>query len=380
MQTLLVTGMQRSGTTLLEKLLSNHSRISILSQPFPLFLVELKRRFLRGLGEPAAPYPLGDLFLEARYDAEDVRRFFADLSLTASDVREIFAGTTGFTGQYTRFAPEQIGRVLATLEPGDPASILAQLYRSLAHKPDADYVGGKETLWEEMLPFLLGEGAAGVIILRDPRDVLASLNHGRGAEHGGRLKPTLFNIRNWRKSAAFALHLQDHPRFLWLRYEDLVTRPREVLDRLATFLDVEPFADRLFSEGIRDQSGQLWLGNSSHQPHRGIDASSVASHRETLPPDVTRYVDATCWTELRRLGYETDVEWAEAPGVIRGFADPYEVTREELRGFAGDPSRAAEELRRCALLNHGSHDGNKDEARRFFLFEDVFAQLRAVLP
>jgi hypothetical protein len=96
---------------------------------------------------------------------------------------------------------------------------------------DAAYVGGKETLWEEMLPFLLERGAAGVIILRDPRDVLASLNHGRGAEYGGRLKPTLFNIRNWRKSAAFALHLERHPRFLWLRYEDLVTRPREVLDR-----------------------------------------------------------------------------------------------------------------------------------------------------
>jgi hypothetical protein len=376
MQTLLVTGMQRSGTTLLEKLLSNHPRISLLSQPFPLFLVELKRRFLRGLGESAAPYPLGDLFLEERYGAEDVRRFFASLSLTASDARAVFDGMTGFTGQYSRFAPDRIDRVLAELESGDPASILAQLYRSLAHKPGADYAGGKETLWEEIVPFLLERGAAAVIILRDPRDVLASLNHGRGAEHGGRLKPTLFNIRNWRKSVAFALHLEDHPRFLWLRYEDLVTQPREVLDRIATFLGVEPFADVLFSEGIRDQSGQLWMGNSSHQAHRGIDASSVAGYREILSTDVTRYVEATCWPELRRLGYATDLEWSEAPGVIRGFADPYEVTREELRGFAGDSSRVAEELRRCALLNEGSEDD--DEARRFFLFENVFHQLRAV--
>ncbi len=376
MRPLFVTGMQRSGTTLLEKLLCNHPRISILSQPFPLLFVEVKRRFLRLLGEADAPYPLGDLFLEASYDEEGLHGFLAGLTLGAPDLRALFEEMAHFSGQYTRFAPERREEVLGRLAPGDLASILAQLYRSLAHRPGADWFGGKETLWEELLPFLLERGFTCLLILRDPRGVLASLNHGRGLEHGGRLKPTLFNVRNWRKSAAFALHLESHSRFLCLRYEDLIASPRESLDRIAALLGVEPFAEELFVSGIRGQDGQLWEGNSSHRAQRGIDPSSADLHREVLPPEVARYVEATCWPELRCLGYPVYLGWAEAPEVIRGFADPYEVTRPELRGYVTDPARADEELRRCELLR----GGEASEARVFFLFEDVFNRLREALP
>jgi Sulfotransferase family len=48
--TLFVTGMQRSGTTLLEKLLHAHPELSVLSQPFPLLFVEVKRAFLESIG------------------------------------------------------------------------------------------------------------------------------------------------------------------------------------------------------------------------------------------------------------------------------------------------------------------------------------------
>ena len=63
---LFVTGAQRSGTTLLEKVLASQPGISMLSQPFPLLFVEVKRAFLRSLGNDD-PYPLGHLFRERRY-------------------------------------------------------------------------------------------------------------------------------------------------------------------------------------------------------------------------------------------------------------------------------------------------------------------------
>jgi hypothetical protein len=371
-----VTGMQRSGTTLLEKLLCNHPRISLLSQPFPLLFVEVKRRFLRLLGEAGARYPLGDLFLEAGYGEEDLHGFLAGLSLGVPDLRVLFEEMADFSGQYTRFAPERYEDALGSLEPGDVASILAQLYRSLAHKSGAGWFGGKETLWEELVPFLLERGFTCLLILRDPRGVLASLNHGRGPEYGGQLKPTLFNVRNWRKSAAFALHLESHARFLWLRYEDLIAWPRESLDRIAAWLGIEPFAEDLFAEGIHGQDGQLWEGNSSHRVQLGIDPSSAGRHRVLLPPEVAHYVEATCWPELRRLGYPVELTWAEVPEVIRGFADSYETTRLELRGYAAGPERAAEELRRWELLRKGK----TSETRSFFLFEDVFKRLQEVLP
>ena len=45
-----ITGMGRSGTTLLEKLLCNHKDLSVLSQPLPLVFIDLKKRFLETLG------------------------------------------------------------------------------------------------------------------------------------------------------------------------------------------------------------------------------------------------------------------------------------------------------------------------------------------
>ena len=231
--------MQRSGTTLLGKLLDNHGRLSLLSQPFPLLFVEIKRRFLRHLGAADTPYPLGDLFLEDRYREENLRTFLADLNLSRSDLHQL-CDCTGYSGQYTRFSAERLNEALGRVEPGNAALVLAQLYRWLAAQDEADWFGGKETLWEEFLPFLLDNGFAAILVLRDPRDVLASLNHGRGADYAGRVKPTLFNVRNWRKSVAYALHLEQQPRFLWLRYEDLVHRPDECLGRITAL----PRADR----------------------------------------------------------------------------------------------------------------------------------------
>ncbi len=377
MQTILVTGMQRSGTTLLDKILGNHPRISLLSQPFPLLFVEVKRRFLRLLGERDARYPLGNLFLESRYGEEDLCRFLDGLALAAPDVRAVLAESASFSGQYTRFSPERIEAALAGLESGDLACVLAQLYGSLAHRSNACWVGGKETLWEELLPFLLDRGSAGIVILRDPRDVIASLNYGHGPEQAGRLKPTLFNVRNWRKSVAFALHLHGRPRFLWLRYEDLVARPSEALGRITDLLGVEPFGEELFTDGIRDQDGRPWAGNSSHGALRGLDPLAPSRHRGSLPPEVHRYVEATCWPELQCLGYPVDLDRAEAPAAIREFVDPYEVTRPELASYTTGPlSRADEELRRWELLNKG--EGS--EAQPFFLFEDVFHRLREAMP
>lgn len=373
MDTLLVTGMQRSGTTLLEKLLASHPEISLLSQPFPLLFVEAKRAFLRDLLEEAPAYPLGPLFFEERYTPADLARFLSGWRPGPAQVREVFAAMEGFSGQYTRFPPAELATALAGLAPGDLMDAVSHLYRALSRAPEARIHGGKETICEELLPFLLSRGCRGIVILRDPRDVLASLNHGRGREHGGRLKPTLFNLRNWRKSVAFALHLEAHPGFAWIRYEDLVTRPAEVLARLAAFLGVPPFPEDLFASGIRDKDGRLWEGNSSHGALHGVSASSVGTWREVLPPAVARFVEAACYPEMARLGYPVSLAWEEVPEVLSSFADPYGLEREDLAEHAG-AFALGQELRRAELLPGPA-------SRPAFLFADVHDALReAVLP
>lgn len=374
--TLLVTGMQRSGTTLLEKLLASHPEISVLSQPFPLLYVEAKRAFLRELLGESPAYPLGPLFGEERYAPPDLARFLAGWRPGPAEVREVFAAMEGFSGQYTRFPPEELEAALAGLASGDLMDVVSHLYRALSGAPEARVHGGKETICEELLPFLLDRGCRGIVILRDPRDVLASLNYGRGREHGGRLKPTLYNLRNWRKSVAFALHLESRSGFAWLRYEDLAVRPAEALARLADFLGVPPFEDDLFASGIRDRDGRLWEGNSSHGALHGVSAASAGAWHEVLPPGVARFAEAACYPELVRLGYPVSLAREEIPEVLSSFADPYGLEREDLAEHAG-PRALEEEIRRVELLPRAASAAS----RPGFLFEDVHDALReAVLP
>ena len=348
--TLFITGMQRSGTTLLDKLLGCHSSLSLLSQPFPLLFIETKRDFLHWLGRSDVRYPLGHLFLEDRYRPEDFARYLTELRIEGSRLAQLFEEMRGFSGQYTRFSHSILEHVIPQLPSGDFAMLLVGLYRALAPMPQAPIVGGKETICEEFLPYLLGRGCRCLLILRDPRDVVASLNYGRGPEYGGQLKPTLFNVRNWRKSVAYALELEDHPGFLWLRYEDLVMDPLAALRRIAQTLGVEPSGEELLTDEIRDPAGHVWTSNSSHGERRGVSSASVGAYRKVLPPTVARFIEAACLPELRLLGYPTDLDATDAPVVLRSFEEPYEITREGMSEDATGPANAALEIRRLELL------------------------------
>ncbi len=369
--TLFVTGMQRSGTTLLDKLLCSHPRICLLSQPFPLLFVEAKRGFLAAIGEPRVRYPLGPLFLENRYQVEDLSSYLGRYRIDGETLLTWFESMAEFSGQYTRFARDGVRSVVDGHSPGAFASTIAQLYRGFASK-SADLFGGKETICEEFLPHFLDEGWKCLIVLRDPRDTLASLNYGRGPEYSGRLKPTLFNLRNWRKSVAFALHLERNPNFAWVRYEDLVARPVRCLNRIAKTLGVALFNAEHFAEGIRDQSGDVWEGNSSHTRRVGIDKSSIGSHKKLLPEEVRDYVEATCFAEMRSLGYEVSISWAEVTRIISSFKDPYRIARKELLSYVDEPSRVDEELERVRLLRRPA----TRLTRPYFLFRDVHETLR----
>ena len=353
-----VTGMLRCGTTLVEKLLANHPDVSLLAQPFPFLFLDAKRAFLQSIGRGGDLYPLGDLFLETGFTNADFTRFLATYAPTRDALLDSFDRMAGYSGQRTRFPAERVRAVVNGLGPGDFAATLEQLYRELGHRESARWFGGKDNLCEEFLPYLIDRGAVCILVVRDPRDMLASLNHGRGEEFGGKAKPTLFNLRHWRKSVAFALHLEDHPRFISLRYEDVVADPIAPLNRVAEVLQIAPFTPQMFAGGIKDQAGAPWEGNSSHATARGLDSSSVGAYRRVLPPEVTAYTEAVCYPEMRHLGYHVALPREQIAETIAGFTEPYDV-RENLREAFADPARRDEERNRTD-----------------YLFEDVGVMLR----
>ena len=366
-----ITGMQRAGTTLVEKLLSMHPDAHVLSQPFPLLFVELKRKFLTKIGYPDETYPLGNLFRESRYRPEDFASYLDEWHPDPGLLWELFSQMKGYSGQYTRFDDDLIRSAI----DGAPgwrgfAETMAGLCDRLIGSAEPPVYGSKETLCEEYVPNLLDNGAHCVLVLRDPRDVLASLNFSKGATHAGRRKPTLFNIRNWRKSAAIAIHFESHPRLQWIRYEDLVLNPLDCLNRLAGFLDLSPLPQNTLEKGLRDQSGKQWEGNSTFGTKKGVNSESVGNYERVLPPGIISFCSAACYPELSCLGYNPGIQRAEVLDLLEKFQDPQELERPELEEFLSKEQASLERERFERLLT-------LQQSEEWFLYQDVASKLRS---
>lgn len=370
---LFITGMQRSGTTLLDKLLSSQPKTRILSQPFPYLYLHAKRRFLAELGDAGGRYPLDPLFLERRYRPDDFSEFLDRLRIAPESLREILDEQQSYSGQQEQIPGKLLDHAVRT-SPGHAtfAELLIHCWESLVDRPDQVVVGSKEIQCEEFVTNFLRRGIRCLIILRDPRDVLASLNTGTGHRYGGAIKPTLFNIRNWRKSVAFALAFDQSADFLYLRYEDLATSPDVELERIRDWLPAGALPHPEAASRLTDAAGRPWRGNSSFEEKTGVSASSVGRWRNVLPADVARLVEAACLPELIALDYPVSMDLRTAERTLAAFTEPYPDTRRDLAWYADAEARSREEAERLDMLRANSQ---KDEFEQWFIFRRAGTRL-----
>jgi hypothetical protein len=366
-----VTGMARSGTTLLDKLLSLHPDAAVASQPLPLLYVWVKRAFWESSRSNFSPatvaiqYPLNDMFGENYYPPGDLLSFLHTYTLIEPFCRRLLEAMIPFAGQYTK--PTTPFRVLETYQPSSFYDFVTDYCRWLEAAPRR-VIGSKETTCEEYIPYFLASGAKVVMLIRDPRDVLTSLNYGNGPRFAGRIKPHLFNIRQWRKSIAFALAYQSHPHFLTFRYEDLIEHPLAVLNSLCRFLALEPFPTTVAEQEIHTQD-TIWFSNSSHVSSSRITGQSIGRYKQSLPRSVDLFVQATCWRELRCFGYKTDIAEGDVPALLAAYRESEPLARPELASYVWSEARITEEQTRwqrlCARIFAPSD----------FIFETAFQQL-----
>ena len=362
---LFITGMPRSGTTLLDKLLSMPGYSRVYSQPLPLLFSEIKRSYLDRLGR-TAEYPLNDMLLSNYYDPQDWLHFLMQFQIDAAYFERVATAMRSFSGQYTRRDDVtdfvQSHRALTT-------DRFIVSYLSWLDDSNHKLTGLKETWCEEYLPFLVGSGFKCLLILRDPRDIITSLNYGRGRGYGGRIKPLLYNVRTWRKSVAFSLQLGGNTNFMVIRYEDLVSDPEPVMARVFEFLSLPAAQPECLTGAITDQQGLPWKSNSSHGERDSISADSVGKYTEYLSPQIVKLVEALCLPEMALLGYHHELSASQVEQALSNVRNSEALERPELAGYLWSNDRCEEEKQRIELLLAGEY------RPRYFLFQRAFRQL-----
>ena len=378
----LLNGCFRSGTTLLDKLLHAHPEIIMASQPFPALYSYLKEIYLRER-DISFRYPLDHMFKQSGYSKDDFSAFLETYVINDYDIDAVF---DKLEQESTGLRTPQIKKYRQAIIPGTFLEVYQQFNNCLHVIFDDEkapvYVGGKEAFVEEYIPFLLEHGVKVIVIIRDPRDVVASVYNSIDVKHMGENRPLLFLLRAWRKSIAYALAYEDDPNLTWITYEQLVADTQEVLQVLTDFLRLESFPDDAFKEGIFNQTGSLWKSNSSFKSSLGLNTASIGQFQDRLNNEIIAYVESACYPEMRAIGYSFSILSKYSPDALMSFREGFEITHEKFedcKDYSYSPDRIADECERIRLLMEEQTKLSDDEIQNWFILPEAFLKLRLAI-
>lgn len=142
-----------------------------------------------------------------------------------------------------------------------------------------------------------------IYLLRDPRDVIVS-------RHGKDKNMYYSNIRLWRELQEYALELADHPRFLQVRYEEFVSQPDAVQEKIAgrfPWLEKRHAFSEYHKHAVVSEKSKLAMNDV-----RPIASSSVGKWKSNLPRiKAQQLVHGSLTPDLVACGYETSADWEQ---------------------------------------------------------------------
>jgi hypothetical protein len=150
-------------------------------------------------------------------------------------------------------------------------------------------------------------------IIRDGRDVVCSMRHHPdwrwvdGAWQKVLVPRSIESYaKRWLADTATGMAWRDDPRYVEVRYEDLVAEPPAVLRAVCHGIGASVDTAWLASTGRRDGSSGEGSGGPSERPdyEGAVSEASVGRWREDLSDAERQVVERLCGPRLRELGYE----------------------------------------------------------------------------
>ena len=152
-----------------------------------------------------------------------------------------------------------------------------------------------------------------VHIIRDGRDVVCSMRqHPDWRWIDGKWQKVLvprsteWYARRWLADVAAGMAWRDDPRYVEVRYEDLVAEPQVVLRTICDGIGAGHDTQWLAGVGQADAADAPDDGQTKRPDYEGaVSAASVGRWRSDLSADERAEVERLCGPQLRELGYES---------------------------------------------------------------------------
>jgi hypothetical protein len=159
-----------------------------------------------------------------------------------------------------------------------------------------------------------------IYVMRDPRDSAVS-------KHGVNKEKYYGDLRYWKRFLPFYEKIRHHPRFIQVKYEDMVRNPDEVqatIEQHIPFLKYKDSFSNFHLHARPSKNTSLALRGL-----RKVDAGGIGNwknHKARLLGQITLHGSIT--EDLIRYGYEQDESWleqleGEEPDLTESHAMPF---------------------------------------------------------
>jgi len=303
------SGMFRSGTTLLARILNTHSQITFAAD----IMLELFRYFRNEFYQqnnvkiPKSNYPIEHNFKSKNIKLKkQIENSNLDLNIKFIDSKELFERTKNYSSIHS----EMFSETLDSLTGNNFLNIFNKLLMNIHvsySKPNSRVLGFKTVWCDQFVPVFLNQfskkGKA-IFVLRDPRAVIAS-NYVKG-EHR---YPLEFLIRHWRKSVCYAIlynkiDYRFSNRTLIVKYEDLIGNPKIEIKKILDFIGLSFEQELLDPTQYKDGQNKQWEQNTSYDdPSLKLNTENIKKWENALPDNVKKFIEFSCLPEMLLLGY-----------------------------------------------------------------------------
>lgn len=147
-------------------------------------------------------------------------------------------------------------------------------------------------------------------VVRDGRDVVCSLRtHPRHKVVNGELVPTgIVNpinecLRRWVNDVSAGLKYRGHPRYIEIRYEDLVIHPETTTRKLFEFLEINWIKDVINFHQVKTSSRDVTKFPQNPEASQPLQDNAIGRWKEDLTPSELAFIEQNDNGLLALLGY-----------------------------------------------------------------------------
>lgn len=304
---LFISGMFRSGTTLMARMINSHPNICLASDPYAPIFKCYRNEIASNISNIKLDLnaPLHDYFNDKNQMKvfNEIQEKTFDTPLFVHNIEEIKNLISIHTEPYSPLIIPYLNK-LSGLTYKELIDSGIKIIKKAYGKGNDHWIGFKEVWTNEFSTHFLKSFKFSKVILinRDPRAVVASNFSTKTKRY-----PFLFLCRQWRKLSDLSFKFKSlYPNnILVLKFEDIVSNPFNTSKEICTFLDI-PYYDSLSNiKEFKDGSNNNWTQNSSYNiSERKFNQKSLEKWKEILNPNQIKYIETLCKHNMYSLGYE----------------------------------------------------------------------------